>query len=176
MGTQEKYPTCPNNPCIVQTTKWPIKRLHGANFMFSSHLFHHHLSNMSLSSSNSSHSHPGHLDAQFFHCMFPAALPRWKCNILYVAVLQQPSLVANLEQQSLYEEDISIQSLVHVLHHLCSTQIYLGSFEPCINHMVSSTLHIVSALDDTLDLLHDHRFHHHILALPPCNITLTHIF
>ena len=143
--------------------------------MFLSCLLDHCLINMS-SSSNSSPSCPGHLDSQCFHHVFPAALPRCQCNILYVAVLQQPSLIADLEQQSSYEEDNSIQSLVHVFHHLCSTQIYLGSFKPRTNHVVSSILHIASALDDTLDLLHDHGFHHHVLTLPPCNLTLTRIF
>ena len=131
---------------------------------------------MSSSSSNSSPSHPGCLNTQCFHCVFPAALPCCQCNILYAALLQQPSLVANLEWQSSYEDDDSIQSLVHVFHHLCLTQIYLGSFESCTNHIVSSILHIASALDDTLDLLHDHGFHYHILALLPHNLTLTHIF
>ena len=132
--------------------------------------------NMSSSSSNSSPSHPGCFNAQYFHCVFPATLPRCQCNILYTVVIQQPSLVANIEWQSSYEEDNSLQSLIRVFHHLCSTQIYLGSFESCTNHIVSSTLHITSALDNTLDLLHDHGFHHHILALPPHNVTLTRIF
>ena len=131
---------------------------------------------MSSLSSNSSPSHPGHLNSQRFHWVFPAALPRHQYNILYAAILQQPFLIANLEWQSLYEENNSIQSLVHVFHHLCSTQIYLGSFELYTNHIISSTLHIASALDNTLDLLHDHRFHHHILTLPPCNLALTCIF
>ena len=34
----------------------------------------------------------------------------------------------------------------------------------------------MSAIDDTLDLLHDHGFHHHILSLPPRNLTLTCLF
>ena len=128
------------------------------------------------SSSNSSPSCPGHLDSQCFHCIFPTALPCHQHNILYAAVLQQPFLVADLEHQSLYEEDNSIQSLVCVFHHLCSTQIYLGSLEPSTDHIISSTLHIASALDNILDLLHDHGFHHHILTLPPKNITLTCVF
>ena len=127
--------------------------------------------NMS-SSSTSSLSHTGTLDSQQFHCIFPAALPRWQQNILYALVLQQPFLVLELEQQSLYKEDESIQSLVHVFHHLCATQTYLGTLEPCTNHILPSTLNIMSAIDDTLDLLHDHGLHYHILSLPPWNITL----
>ena len=41
---------------------------------------------------------------------------------------------------------------------------------------MSLSLHIIAALDDTLDLLHDHGFHHHFLSLPPNNITLTCVF
>ena len=126
--------------------------------------------------SNSSPSHPGHLDSQCFCRFFPAVLPHRQCNILYATVLQQPFLVADLEQLSSYEEDDSIQSLVHVFHHLCSTQIYLGSLEPHTDHITSSTLHIAAALDSTLDLLHDHGFHHHVLSLPPNNITLARVF
>ena len=131
---------------------------------------------MSSSSLNSSPSHPGLLDSQCFHCIFPTVLPWCQCNILYATVLQQPSLVADLERQSLYEEDNTIQSLICVFHHLCSIQIYLGSFEPHTDHIVSSNLHIVSALDDTLDLLCDHGFHHHVLTLPPYNFTLIQVF
>ena len=126
--------------------------------------------------SNSSPSCPGCLNSQHFRRVFPAALPCHQCNILYAAVLQQPFLVADLEQQSSYEEDDSIQSLVHVFHHLCSTQIYLGSLEPHTDHITSSTLHIAATLDNTLDLLHDHGFHHHVLSLPPNNITLACVF
>ena len=61
-----------------------------------------------LSSSNSSPSHPGPLDSQRFHRVFPAALPRRQRNILYASVLQQPPLVTQLERQSSYEEDESI--------------------------------------------------------------------
>ena len=128
------------------------------------------------SSSNSSPSHPGCLDSQYFRQVFPAALPHCQHNILYAIILPQPFLVADPEHQSSYEEDGSIQSLVCVFHHLCSTQIYLGSLEPCTNHITSLTLHIAAALTDTLDLLHDHRFHHHVLSLPPNNITLAHVF
>ena len=131
---------------------------------------------MSSSSSNSSPSCPGPLDSQHFHCIFPAALSCHQRNILYATILQQPSLIADIERQSLYKEDDSIQSLVSVFHHLCSTQIYLGSFELRTDHVVSSTLHIVSALDAILDLLHDHGFHHHVITLPPCNLTLTWVF
>ena len=127
-------------------------------------------------SSNSSPSHPGHLDSQHFHHIFPTALPCHQCNILYIAILQQPFLVTELEHQSLYEEDNSIQSLVHVFHHLCSTQIYLGSLEPHTDHITSSNLHIAAALDNIMDLLHDHGFHHHVLSLLANNITLTHVF
>ena len=35
---------------------------------------------------------------------------------------------------------------------------------------------MAAALDDTMDLLHDHGFYHHILSLPPDNITLAHVF
>ena len=34
----------------------------------------------------------------------------------------------------------------------------------------------MSAVNNTLDLLHDHGLHHHILSLPPQNITLTCLF
>ena len=131
---------------------------------------------MSSSSSTSSPSRPGPFDSQWFHQVFPTALPRRQHNILYAAVLQQPSLILEIEQQSLYKEDESLQSLVRVFHHLVSTQMYLATLEPCTNHILSSTLHLMSAVDDTLDLLHDHGFHHHILSLPPCNLTLTRLF
>ena len=131
---------------------------------------------MSSSSSNSSPSCPGHLDSQKFHCVFPAALPRQQRNILYVAVLQQPSLIVELERQSSYEEDDSIQSLVRIFHHLCSSQIYLESVKPHADHITSSTLHITAAISNAMDLLHDHGFHHQILSLPPNNITLAHVF
>ena len=69
-----------------------------------------------------------------------------------------------------------MQSLICVFHHLCSTQIYLGSLEPCTDHVTSSTLHIAAALNNILDLLHDHGFHDHVLSLPPNNITLACVF
>ena len=131
---------------------------------------------MSSSSSTSSPSRPGPFDSQRFHWVFPTALPHRQCNILYATILQQPSLVLEIEQQSLYEEDESLQSLIHVFHHLVSTQMYLGALEPCTDHVLLSTLHLMSAVDDMLDLLHDHGFHHHILSLPPCNLTLTRLF
>ena len=81
------------------------------------------------SSSTSSPSCPGPFDSQQFHRVFPTALPRRQCNILYATVLQQPSLILEMEQQSLYEEDESIQSLVCVFHHLVSTQMYLATLE-----------------------------------------------
>ena len=31
-------------------------------------------------------------------------------------------------------------------------------------------------MDDTMDLLHDQGFHHHILLLPPDNVTLGRVF
>ena len=126
--------------------------------------------------SNSSPSCPGRLDSQHFCHVFPAALPCHQRNILYAAVLQQPFLVADLEHQSSYEEDDSIQSLVHVFHHPCLTQIYLVSLEPHTNHITSLTLHIATALDDILDLLHDHGFHDHVLSLSSNNITLACVF
>ena len=126
--------------------------------------------------SNSSPSHLGHLNSQCFHCVFPTALPCHQCNILYAAVLQQPSLVIELEHQSSYEEDDSIHSLVRIFHHLCLTQVYVGSLEPHTDHVMSSILHMAAALEDTMDLLHDHGFHHHILSLPPNNITLARVF
>ena len=92
------------------------------------------------------------------------------------AILQQPSLVIELEHQSSYEEDDAVQSLIRVFHHLCSTQIYLGSFKPHTDHIVSTTLHVAAALDNIMDLLHDHNFHQYVIALPPNNITLAHIF
>ena len=81
-----------------------------------------------------------------------------------------------MEQQSLYEEDESIQSLVHVFHHLVSTQMYLATLKLHTDHVLSSTLHLMPTVDDMLDLLHDHGLHHHILSLPPQNITLTCLF
>ena len=54
--------------------------------------------------------------------------------------------------------------------------MYLATLEPCTDHILLSTLHLMSAINDTLDLLHDHGFHHHILSLPPRNLTLTHFF
>ena len=128
------------------------------------------------SSSNSSPSRPRRLDNHCFHCVFPAALPHCQCNILYAAVLQQPSLVIDLERQSSYEEDDSIHSLVRIFHHLCLTQVYVGSLETHTDHSTSSILHMAAALNDTMDLLHDHGFHHHILSLPPNNITLARVF
>ena len=131
--------------------------------------------NMS-SSSDSSPSCPGPFNSQRFHRVFPAALPRRQRNILYASVLQQPPLVAQLERQSSYEDDESIQSLVRVFHHLSSTQIYLNTLEPHTDHIISSTLHIAATMDDTMDLLHDQGFHHHILSLPPNNVTLGRVF
>ena len=131
---------------------------------------------MSSSSSTSSPLCPGPFDSQRFHRVFPTTLPCRQHNILYAAVLQQPSLILEIEQQSLYEEDESLQSLVHIFHHLVSTQMYLATLEPRTDHILSSTLHLMSAIDDTLDLLHDHGFHHHILSLPPRNLTLTCLF
>ena len=175
LGTREKPSTCPNSFNIIQTTKWFIKGCmvrtlssRAASLTTDSPIM--------SSSSNSSPSCPGCLNSQHFCHVFPAALPRSQHNILYTAVLQQPFLVADLERQSSCEEDDSIQSLIRVFHHLCSTQIYLGSLEPHTDHITSSTLHIAAALNDTLDLLHDHRIHHHVLSLPPNNITLAHIF
>ena len=81
-----------------------------------------------------------------------------------------------IEQQLLYEEDESLQSLIRIFHHLVSTQMYLVTLEPRTDHILLSTLHLMSAVDDTLDLLHDHSFHHHILSLPPRNLTLTRLF
>ena len=127
-------------------------------------------------SSNSSPSRPGCLDSQRFHHVFPAALPHRQRNILYAAILQKPSLVIELEHQSSYEEDDAVQSLIRVFHHLCSTQIYLRSFEPHTDHIVSTTLHVAAALDDIMDLLHDHNFHQYVIALPPNNITLACVF
>ena len=128
------------------------------------------------SSSNSSPSRPGPFDSQRFHHVFPTALPHQQCNILYASVLQQPPLVAQLERQSSYEDDESIQSLVRIFHHLSSTQIYLNTLEPHTDHIISSTLHIAAAMDDTMDLLHDQGFHHHILSLPLNNVTLGRVF
>ena len=142
-------------------------RLHGANSMFLSCLSPLLIETMSSSSSTSSPSHPGPFDSQRFHCVFPTALPHRQRNILYAVVLQQPSLILEMEQQSLYEEDESIQSLIRVFHHLVSTQMYLTTLEPHTNHVLSSTIHLMSTVDDTLDLLHDHGLHHHILSLPP---------
>ena len=148
-------------------------RLRGANLcVFELPFLCHDMS----SSSNSSPSRPGPFNSQRFHRVFPAALPRRQHNILYASVLQQPSLIAQLERQSSYEDDESIQSLVRVFHHLSSTQIYLNTLEPHTNHIISSTLHISAAMDDTMDLLHDQGFHHHILSLPPNNVTLGRIF
>ena len=128
------------------------------------------------SSSNSSPSCPGSFDSQQFHHVFPATLPRRQRNIRYASVLQHPPLVAQLERQSSYEDDESIQSLVYVFQHLSSTQIYLNTLEPHTDHIISSTLHIAAAMDDTTDLLHNQGFHHHILSLPLNNITLGRVF
>ena len=54
--------------------------------------------------------------------------------------------------------------------------IYLNTLEPHTDHVISSTLHIAATMDDTMDLLHDQGFHHHILSLPPHNVTLTRVF
>ena len=54
--------------------------------------------------------------------------------------------------------------------------MYLATLEPCTDHVLLSTLHLMAAVDDTLDLLHDHGLHHHILSLPPRDITLTRLF
>ena len=35
---------------------------------------------------------------------------------------------------------------------------------------------MAAALNDTMDLLHNHSFYHHVLSLPPNNITLTRVF
>ena len=67
-------------------------------------------------------------------------------------------------------------AFIRIFHHLCSTQIYLGSLEPQNNHVISSTLHIASVLDDVLNTIHDHGFHHHIFTLPLHNLTPTHVF
>ena len=131
---------------------------------------------MSSLSSTSSPLRPGPFDSQWFHHIFPTTLPCQQHNILYAAILQQPSLVLEIEQQSLYEEDESIQSLVRVFHHLVSTQMYLATLQPRTDHVLSSTLHLMSAINNTLDLLHDHGFHDHILSLPPQNLTLTCLF
>ena len=124
------------------------------------------------SSSNSSPSRPGPFDSQRFHHVFLGALPCQQHNILYASVLQQPPLVTQLERQSSYEDDESIQSLVCVFHHLSSTQIYLNTLKPHTDHIVSYTLHIAATMDDTMDLLHNQGFHYHILSLLPDNITL----
>ena len=81
-----------------------------------------------------------------------------------------------MERQSSYEDDESIQSLVRIFHHLSSTQIYLNTLEPHTDHVISSTLHIAATMDDTMDLLHDQGFHHHILSLPLNNVTLGRVF
>ena len=148
-------------------------RLRGANLCVFEQPFLYY--NMS-SSSNSSPSRPGPFDSQQFHRVFPATLPRRQRNILYASILQQPPLVAQLERQSSYEDDESIQSLVCIFHHLSLTQIYLNTLEPHTDHIISSTLHIAATMDDTMDLLHDQGFHHHILSLPPNNVTLGRVF
>ena len=184
--------TCSNNTQEVQTTKESLKtelrganlsvlepplfilsRLRGANLCVFEPLFLH--KNMS-SSSNSSPSRPGPLDSQRVHRVFPTALPHRQRNILYASVLQQPPLVAQLERQSSYEDDESIQSLVRIFHHLSSTQIYLNTLEPHMDHVISSTLHIAATMDDTMDLLHDQGFHHHTHSLPSNNVTLGRVF
>ena len=165
----------PSYICTNNKTSYKGK-LRGANWTVLKppiSLHNHH--NMSLSST-SSPSHPGPFDNQWFHHIFPTALPCWQHNILYVSIFQQPMLILEMEQQSLYKEDESLQSLVRIFHHLCSTQTYLVTLEPHTDHVLSSTLHIMSAVNDTLDLLHDHGLYHHILSLPPWNITLAHLF
>ena len=165
--------------CVVQTFVFSsrlslfLPRSRGANLcVFEPPFLCHDMS----SSSNSSPSRPGPFDSQRFHRVFPAALPCRQRNILYASVLQQPPLVAQLERQLSYEEDESIQSLVRVFHHLSSTQIYLNTLEPHTDHVISSTLHIAAAMDDTMDLLHNQGVHHHILSLPPNNVTLRWVF
>ena len=159
--------------CSRAASPCSLPRSRGANLcVFEPPFLCHDMS----SSSNSSPSRPGPLDSQRFHRVFPAALPRRQRNILYASVLQQPPLVVQLERQLSYEDNESIQSLVHLFHHLSSTQIYLNTLEPHTNHVVSSTLHIAAAMDDTMDLLHDQGFHHHILSLPPNNVTLGRVF
>ena len=175
MGTRVELETHTNYPIIIQTPEWYIRVAWCEHDVLKPPPLTTSTHTMS-SSSNLSPSHPGRLNSQQFHWVFHCTLPCHQCNILYAAILQQPSLVIDLERQSSYEEDDSIQSLVRVFHHLCSTQIYLGSLELHTNHVVSSSLHIAAALDDMLALLHDHGFHHHILALPPNSTTLTHIF
>ena len=54
--------------------------------------------------------------------------------------------------------------------------MYLATLKPRTNHILSSTLHLMATVDDTLDLLHNHGLHHHILSLPPQDITLTRLF
>ena len=54
--------------------------------------------------------------------------------------------------------------------------MYLTTLKLHTDHVLSSTLHLMSTVDDTLDLLHDHGLHHHILSLPPRNITLMCLF
>ena len=140
------------NLCVLEPPFLVLPRSHGANLcIFEPPFLCHDMS----SSSNSSPSRPGPFNSQCFHHVFPAALPRRQRNILYASILQQPPLVAQLERQLLYEDNESIQSLVRVFHHLSSTQIYLNTLEPHTNHVVSSTLHIAAAMDDTMDLLHD---------------------
>ena len=53
---------------------------------------------------------------------------------------------------------------------------YRNTLEPHTDHSTSSILHMAAALNDTMDLLHDHGYHHHILSLPPDNITLARVF
>ena len=150
LGTWGKSPTCPNNPHIIQTTKHFIKKAAWCELQVLElpplSIVCYHYINISSSLSNSSPSLPRPLHSQHFHHIFPTALPHHRWNILYATILQQPSLIANLEQQSLYEEDDSLHNLICVFHHLCSTQISLGSFEPCTDYIVSLTLHILSTV------------------------------
>ena len=100
LGTWKKPPTHPNSPHIVQTMKWSIKGCMVwtiGSWATSLIIIHYHHINMSSSSSNSSPSCPGPLDNQCFHHIFPTALPHCQWNILYATILQQPSLVINLE-------------------------------------------------------------------------------
>ena len=116
-----------------------FQRSRGANIhVFEPPFLCHNMSSLS----NSSPSRPGPFDSQRFHRVFPVALPHRQHNILYASILQQLPLVTQLERQSSYEDDESIQSLVHIFHHLSSTQIYLNTLEPHTDHVISSTLHM----------------------------------
>ena len=75
-----------------------------------------------------------------------------------------------------YTKRMSLSRVSSVFFITWSPLRCISQLKPHTDHVLSSTLHLMSAVDNTLDLLHDHGLHHHILSLPPQNITLMHLF